>query len=441
MRLMGGPHGHRVRCIQAAGDSLHGRLPPATTTLEKMVQKPPENSDGAGALAGIRVLDIATFVAAPFCGTILGDFGAEVIKVEQPRGGDALRQFGTVTECGDTLVWLSEARNKKTVTLDLRKPEGAALFRRLVAQADVVLENFRPGTLEKWGIGYDALSEINPRLVMLRISAYGQTGPKRDEPGFARIAHAFAGLSFLAGEADGPPVVPGSTSMADYISGMWGAIGVLIALRERDKSGHGQVIDLGLYESVFRLLDELAPAYAKYGTVRTRMGADTVNVVPHSHYQSGSGEWVALACTSDKMFERLAAVMNQPELAALYPTSAIRVAHRVGVNAIVAHWVASHPLAAVLEQTRAGGVPCAEIYSIKEIMQDPQFRARENLLRVNDPRVGELLLPAPVPKMSRTPPTFRHAGRALGADNRSVYAELLGLGEAELQAHIAAGVI
>jgi len=214
------------------------------------------------ALNGLRVLDIATFIAAPFCGTVLADFGAEVIKIEQPEHGDALRQLGTITECGDSLVWLSEARNKKTITLDLRKPEGADMFRRLVAQSDVVLENFRPGTLEKWGLGFEALRAINPGLVMLRISAYGQTGPKRTEPGFARIAHGFSGLSWLSGEADGPPVVPGSTSMADYVSGLWGAVGVLIALRARAQSGHGQFIDLALYESVFRLLDEIVPYLA-----------------------------------------------------------------------------------------------------------------------------------------------------------------------------------
>ncbi|MGI4847690.1 MAG: CaiB/BaiF CoA transferase family protein [Janthinobacterium lividum] len=396
---------------------------------------------GSGALGSLRVLDIATFVAAPFCGTILADFGAEVIKIEQPLGGDALRKFGTITECGDSLVWLSEARNKKAVTLDLRLPEGAQMFRQLVAISDVVLENFRPGTLEKWGLGFDELRKINPRLIMLRISAYGQTGPKRGEPGFARIAHAFAGLSFLAGEADGPPVVPGSTSMADYISGMWGAIGVLTALRECAQSGMGQFIDLGLYESVFRLLDEIAPAYAKYGTVRERMGADTVNVVPHSHYRSGSGEWVALACTNDKMFERLAAVMGQPELAHKYPTSKIRVAHRALINQIVGDWIGSQSLADVMACTSAGGVPCAQVYSIKEIFEDAQYRARGNMIRVDDPRVGELVLPAAVPRLSATPATFRHAGRALGADNADVYGQLLGMTEQQLQSAAASGVI
>lgn len=393
------------------------------------------------ALAGIRVLDVATFIAAPFCGTILSDFGAEVIKIEQPKTGDSLRQFGTITECGDSLVWLSEARNKKAVTLDLRRPEGAELFRKLVAQSDVVLENFRPGTLEKWGLGFEDLAAINPAIVMLRISAYGQTGPMSGEPGFARIAHAFAGLSGLSGEADGPPVVPGSTSMADYVSGMWGAIGVLAALRSRDRTGRGQYIDLALYESVFRLLDEFAPAFARYGTVRSRMGADTINVVPHSHYKTASGQWIALACTNDKMFERLAVVMNRPELATLYPTSAIRVENRHQVNAIVAEWIGSHTLDEVLAKTRAGGVPCAEIYSIREIFEDPQYAARGNLQRVQDPRIGELVVPAAIPRMSRTPPNFRHTGRPLGADNEQVYRELLGLSDGELQAHRAAGVI
>ena len=402
----------------------------------------PEGSDmKPGALEGLRVLDIATFVAAPFCGTILADFGAEVIKIEQPNSGDSLRQFGTITDCGDSLVWLSEARNKKAITLDLRKPAGVEMFRKLVEKSDVVLENFRPGTLEKWGIGFEALSKINPRLVMLRISAYGQTGPKREEPGFARIAHAFAGLSWLAGEADGPPVVPGSTSMADYVSGMWGAIGVLTALRARDTSGRGQFIDLGLYESVFRLLDEIAPAFAKYGTVRERMGADTVNVVPHSHYQTGSGEWVALACTNDKMFERLAAVMGNPGLVEAYPTSAIRVLNRDRVNALVAEWMQSYPLDEVIERTREGGVPCAQIYSIREIFDDPQYKARGNLLHVNDPRVGDLVLPAPLPLLSENPPTFKHAGRALGADNVDVYGSILGLTADEVRACKESGVI
>ncbi|QEX24657.1 CoA transferase [Hypericibacter adhaerens] len=394
-------------------------------------------------LHGIRVIEVATFIAAPFCGTILGDFGAEIIKIEQPTQGDPLRAFGTRTECGDSLVWLSESRNKKAVTLDLRQPKGAELFRRLVAGADVVIENFRPGTMEKWGLGFEDLRKVNDRLVMLSVSAYGQTGPKRQEPGFARIAHAFGGLAYLAGESNGRPVVPGSTSMADYLSGMWGAIGVLLALRARDTIGKAQLIDIGLYESVFRLLDEIAPAYAKYGFVRERQGADTVNVVPHSHYQTGTGEWVAIACTSDKMFARIAAAMGRPELATSpdFATSIERVKRRDEVNRMVAEWVGSQTLAQILAECEAGGVPCAKIYSIKDIFEDPQYKARENLMKIEDPRLGPLVLPTAMPRMSETPAQFQHAGRALGADTAEVFGQLLGIDREELETLRKQGIV
>ena len=396
-----------------------------------------------GVLANVRVLDIATFVAAPFCGTILADFGADVIKIEQPGHGDSLRRFGSATECGDTLVWLSEARNKKSVTLDLKKPEGAAIFRDLVAKSDVVLENFRPGTLESWGIGYEALREINPKLIMLRVSAYGQTGPMKDEPGFARIAHAFGGLAYLAGEADGPPVVPGSTSLADYISGMWGAIGVLIALREVGRSGRGQFIDVGLYESVFRLLDEIVPAYAKFGTVRQRMGPDTVNVAPHSHYRTAEGKWVAIACTNDRMFQRLTAAMRRPELSASpdFATSAARVARRDEINAIVSAWVAGFSLVELLAVCRAEGVPCGPVYSIEDIFADEQYRARRNFMEVVDARIGPITIPSALPNLSETPAVFQHTGRALGHDTATVLAALLGFQDAELTQLRQIGVI
>jgi crotonobetainyl-CoA:carnitine CoA-transferase CaiB-like acyl-CoA transferase len=305
----------------------------------------------------------------------------------------------------------------------------------------VVLENFRPGTLEKWGLGYEDLRKINPRLIMLRVSAYGQTGPKHGEPGFARIAHAFGGLSHLAGEAGGPPVVPGSTSLADYLSGMWGAIGVLLSLRALDRLGHGQYIDIGLYESVFRLLDELAPAYAKYGIVRERMGADTINVCPHSHYQTKSGEWVAIACTSDKMWQRMTVALGKPELAETLSTAEARVAERDKVNGLVANWIGGMTLNEAIEETVRFGVPCGPVYSIADIFRDAQYVARENLVKVDDPRAGELMLPSAMPRLSDTPAVFRHAGRAKGADTRDVLKELLGLSEAEIAALCSDGAI
>ncbi|ATE64262.1 CaiB/BaiF CoA transferase family protein [Rhizorhabdus dicambivorans] len=386
-------------------------------------------------LAGIRVLDIATFLAAPFCGTVLADFGAEVFKIEQPEGGDSLRRFGSRSDAGDTFMWMSEARNKKSATLDLRTPEGAELFRKLVAQSDVVLENFRPGTLEKWGLGYAALAEINPRLVMLRVSAYGQTGPYKARPGFARIAHAFSGLSYLAGEPGRVPVVPGSTSLADYMSGLFGAIGVLIALRHAEKTGQGQEVDVGLYESMFRVLDELAPAFAGRGVQRERMGADVINIVPHSHYPTADGHHVALACSNDRMWERLTAAMGKPELAKdpRYATIPARAAHRDEINALVGGWTASLPVQELIARCDADQVPVSKLMSIADIFDDPQYAARDNLLTIDDPRAGPLTLPGPVPRLSRTPPELRHAGPALGDANEELFRTILGVSEEDYQ--------
>jgi crotonobetainyl-CoA:carnitine CoA-transferase CaiB-like acyl-CoA transferase len=397
----------------------------------------------SGALSGIRVLDVATFLAAPFCGTILAEFGAEVIKVEQPKAGDSLRNFGTTSACGDTFVWLSEARNKKSVTLDLRKPAGADLFRKLVAQSHVVLENFRPGTMDRWGLGYSTLAQINPRLVMLSISAYGQTGPLSSMPGFARIAHAFGGLAYLSGEPGRIPVVPGSTSLADYMSGMWGAIGVLIALRYAEQTGQGQQVDIGLYESIFRVLDEIAPAFANNGFQRERMGADTVNVVPHSHYQTADGLWVALASSNNRMWQRLSEAMGKPQLATdpRYATMAARSQRREAVNTLVSSWVKSLSAQEVLARCNAHQVPCSQLLSIKDIFENPQYRARHNLTELTDPRAGPLTLPSPIPRMSRTPPQLRHAGPALGDANREVLGSLLGLSPEQIDELASNGTI
>jgi crotonobetainyl-CoA:carnitine CoA-transferase CaiB-like acyl-CoA transferase len=395
-------------------------------------------------LSGIRVLDLATFLAGPFAGAILAEFGAEVIKIEQPRVGDSLRRLGTpATAEGDTLWWLSDARNKKSITLDVRKPRGQELFRGLLRQSQVLIENFRPGTLEKWGLSWDTLSAENPALVLLRVSGYGQTGPKAQEPGFARIAHAFCGLSHLVGEPDGPPLMPGSTSLADYMSGLYGVVGVLLALRSAERTGGGQIVDLGLYEAMFRVLDELAPAYAKFGTVRGRTGADTFNSVPHSHYPTADGKWVAIACTNDKMFARLAGVMGQPALATPERFGGVkaRLAAREEINRIVTRWTRSLPQKEVLAQCAAGEVPCGPIYDIAEIFLDPHYAARGNLLRIQDPRAGEITVPNVVPRLSGTPGRVTHLGPALGAHNAEVYGQLLGLTAQELAMLAKDGVV
>lgn len=391
------------------------------------------DESAARPLEGLRVLDLATFLAGPFCTTLMAEFGAEVIKVEQPGSGDPLRKFGTPTDCGDSLVWLQEARNKKCVTLNLKEPRGKALLERLVQESDVLVENFRTGTLEKWGLGWEHLHAINPRLIMLRVTGYGQTGPKARDPGFARIAHAFSGLTHLAGEADGPPLMPGSTTLADYLSGTYGIMGVLMALRSRDQTGVGQYIDIALYEPVFRFLDEMAPAYAFNGYVRNRMGADTVNVVPHSHYPSADGKWIAIACTSDKMFARLADAMDAPELASpeRFGLIAKRLEQRPEVNRIVAEWTSSLPQEELLAKLKAGEVPSGPIYDVADIFADAQYQAREDLIEMADERNNSITMPGVFPKLSRTPGSVQHLGRALGADNGEIFGELLGLGDGE----------
>ena len=387
-------------------------------------------------LAGKRVLDCGTFIAGPACATLLGEFGAEVIKVELPGSGCPLRQFGTMTETGMSLPWLSESRNKKSLTLDLRKPEGAAILKDLVRQSHVLVENFQPGTLESWDLGWNALSAANPALVMVRISAYGQTGPYRDRPGFGRIANAFGGLSYLAGYPDRPPVTPGSATLPDYLSGLYGAIGALLALRTAEQSGVGQVVDIGLYESIFRILDELAPAYAYSDTVRERMGPGTVNAVPHSHYPTADGKWVAIACTSNKIFQRLAALMGRAELAGDGPwgTTAQRQAARAAVDACVAEWTGAQPAADLLRRCEEAQVPCGPLYSIADIFADPHYAARENIFRLPVAGLGAIMVPNVVPKLSATPGSVETAGPALGAHTDEILSELLGFDARRLDA-------
>ena len=398
---------------------------------------------GVQALDGCRVLDIATFLAGPFCATQLGEFGAEVIKVELPGVGDATRRFGTMTDCGDSLPWLSESRNKKCITLDLRKPDGARLLKRLVEQSDVIIENFQPGTLEKWGLGWDVLSAVNPRLIMVRISGYGQTGPYKDRPGFGRIGNAFGGLSFLAGYPDRAPVTPGSATIPDYMAGIYGAMGTLLAMQAREKTGRGQVVDIGLYEPIFRILDELAPAFQHKGIVRQRMGPGTVNVVPHSHYPTKDARWIAIACTNDKIFARLAEAMGRPDLAG--PDSwgplANRERDRAKVDETVAAWTATYDRADLMQVCETSQVPCGPVYAIDEIFDDPHYAARGNILRMQDPRVGELAVPNLVPRLSETPGAVHWLGEALGAHNDEIYKGMLGLDDIEMARLRDAGAI
>jgi crotonobetainyl-CoA:carnitine CoA-transferase CaiB-like acyl-CoA transferase len=396
-----------------------------------------------GALDGLLVLDLATFVAAPFCCTLLGEHGADVIKVEQPVQGDDLRRLGHKPADGVSYMWLVESRNKKSITCNLRDPEGQALIARLAAQADILAENFRPGTMERWKLGYDVLSAVNPRLVMVRISAFGQTGPSRERPGFGRIAGAVSGVSYVSGYPDRPPVSPGTPTIPDYLAGLMGAFGALAAIEHRHRTGLGQVVDVALYEPMLRMMDEMIPVYDALGKIRERIGSGTEYVVPHNHYQAGDGSWIAIACTNDRMFERLAReAMQQPDLLTEFKSMDERLRRRVDLDARVQAWVGSFDSGEVLARLDAASVPCSRVNNAKDIFADEHMRARDNVISVPALDGRPLAMPGIVPKLSRTPGRVDAAGpAAIGAHNEEIYCGRLGLSRDDLAALSRKGIV
>ncbi|MGQ9483105.1 CaiB/BaiF CoA transferase family protein [Chloroflexus sp.] len=420
-------------------------MPPSgeASSVPEEVKPPasdPMSNPGTGQeqlpLSGIRVIDVGNFLAGPYAASILGEFGAEVLKVEHPLGGDPMRRFGTATVRHDaTLAWLSEARNRKSVTIDLRQQEGVALFLKLVAKSDILIENFRPGTMEEWGLSWPVLQATNPGLIMLRVSGYGQTGPYRRRSGFAHIAHAFSGLSYLAGFPGETPVLPGTAPLGDYIASLFGAIGVLIALRHKEQTGRGQLIDVGIYEAVFRILDEIAPAYGLFGKIREREGAGSFIAVPHGHFRSKDGKWVAIACTTDKMFERLAEAMERPELASpeLYGDQRKRLAARDIVNQITIEWVGSLTRDEVMRRCLEKEVPVGPLNSIADMFNDEHFLARGNFAYIEAEGIGEVVVPNVIPRLSETPGRVTNLGPPLGNATYEVLRELLDISAEEIK--------
>ncbi len=395
-----------------------------------------------GPLRDIRILDVATFIAGPFCATLLAEFGADVIKVEMPGRGDPMRQMGQQHN-GVGLTWAQEGRNRRGISCDLRNPKGQRLVRELAKHCDVLVENFRPGTMERWNLGYDALSEVNPRLVMVRVSGYGQTGPYSEKPGFGRVAQAYGGLTYLAGFPDQPPVTPGSPTIADYLAGLYGAYSTLVALEHRRATGRGQVIDISLFEGVFRILDNLTIAYNKLGLVRERSGTATANVVPHNHYPTRDDRWVAIACTTDRIFERLAEAMGRAEMGGdpRYATGAARVENRDEVDAAVSGWTRTLDMDDLVRELDEREVPVSPINSIADIFRDPHFASRGSIVEVDDPILGPTRMPGVVPRLSDSPGRVERLAPSLGEHNEEVYGELLGLDATELAALSAEGVI
>lgn len=310
-------------------------------------------------------------------------------------------------------------------------------------ESDIVIESFRPGTMERWGLGYEDLASVNESIIMVRISGYGQTGPYRHRPGFARVAHAFGGLTYLSGEPGRAPTVPGSTSLADYMAGMWAAIGAFIALHERSRSGKGQVVDIALYEAVMRVLDEVIPLYGRYGIVRERMGADVPHIVPHSHYQTKDGRWVALAGSTDKMWARIAQMIGRPELAEdeAFKTMDARIRNREAVNTLLAEWFGALEASDAIARCEEAEVPCSLVYSVKDMFEDQHYRERGDLVYQCDSRWGEVVMPRVVPMLSRTPGSITHGGPALGEHNEEIFGKLLGLSSEEIASLRERGII
>ena len=392
-----------------------------------------------GALNGLRVIELGQLLAGPFCGQLLGDMGAEVIKVEPPDAGDPMRMWG---QGQHKVNWEVIARNKKSVSANLRVPAGQDLVRRLIAQADILIENFKPGTLEKWGLGPDALHDINPRLIIARMSGYGQTGPYSDRAGFGGIGEAMGGWRYIVGEPDRPPSRMG-ISIGDSLTATYGCMGVLAALHARTRTGRGQVIDAALYESVLQVMESVISEYDHMGIIRERSGSFLPGIAPSNVYQCSDQEFM-IGANNDMIFKRLSAAMGRPELAedARYATHIARGHNQIELDAVINDWTKTLTVAEVDALMIAHSIPAGRVYRAPEMFEDPHFAAREAIVAVETERFGTLRMQNVVPRLSETPSSIRSpAPSVVGQHNGAIYGELLGLDEAALDALRADGVI
>jgi crotonobetainyl-CoA:carnitine CoA-transferase CaiB-like acyl-CoA transferase len=402
----------------------------------------------SGPLAGIRVIDLGTRIGAPFAATLLADLGAEVIKVEVPGQGDFMRSIGPFVD-GHSLFWAVEGRNRRSITLNLRVAKGQELLKRLVRTADVVVENFRPGTLEKWGLGYDELTAENPGLILTRVSVYGQTGPYRHRPGLDRNGIAMGGLMYVTGYPDRPPVRPG-VIVSDYLTGVFNAFSIVAALYERDRTARatgeapqGQWVDLSLYESILRIMEHTLASYDRLGIVREREGNRLSNSAPLDNWETKDGKYVCIIAAGDGLFPRLAKAMAREDLLRdpRFETMATRAEHGDEVNAIVAAWVGRHTADELQEILDRHDVPFGFAYSVADIFADPHIRERGDIETVDDPSIGPVRMQGVYPRFSRTPGQIRSGAPRLGQHNDEVYGEILGLGSDEVDALRRDGVI
>lgn len=395
-----------------------------TTTRTNSTTSPSKTASGLRPLAGLKIIELGQLIAGPFASKIMAEFGADVIKVEPPTG-DPLRKWRYVHE--DTSVWwAAHARNKRSITLDLRQPEGQEVVRRLIADADVLIENFRPGAMEKWGLGFDALHAINPRLIMLRVSGYGQTGPYRDRPGFGVIGEAMGGLRYLSGEPGRPPVRVG-VSIGDTLSGLHGVIGVLMALRHREQqNGLGQEVDVALYESVFNMMESLLPEYSKFGAVRQPSGASMPGIAPTNAYPCLEGKYALIAGNGDSIYKRLMTLIGRDDLAndpALADNQG-RASQAQSIDQAISAWTSTRSLDDVLDAMNEAGVPVGKSYDAADIATDPHYRARDMILQTTLPDGSPVEVPGIVPKLSRTPGEVDRLAPKLGEHTEEILQEL-----------------
>ncbi len=379
-------------------------------------------------LEGIRVIEMGSLIAGPFCGQMLGDFGAEVIKVETPKGGDPMRVWGRHKPGGKSLWFPVIARNKKSVTLDLRQLEGQELARELISRADILVENFRPGTLEGWGLGWEELHRLNPKLIMVRVSGYGQNGPLSARAGFGSVGEALGGLRYLSGEPDRAPVRVG-VSIGDALAGTLGALGAMMALFHRERTnGTGQMVDISLFEAVLTYMECLIPEFAIAGEIRERSGSILPGIAPSNTYPTLDASWVVIGGNNDNVFRRLCAAMGQPELAddPKYSTHDARGANMLELDDLIARWTGSLEAETVVQILDKAGVPGSKIYNARDMLSDPHFVARASIVRLLHPELGEFPMQNVAPKLSHTPGEVRSLGPELGQHNQEVYGELLG---------------
>jgi formyl-CoA transferase len=403
-----------------------------------MTDTPPR---ATGALADLRVLELGTLIAGPFCGQLLGDMGAEVIKIEAPGQGDPMRHWGPQERGQPSVWWPVIARNKKSITLDLRQAEGQRLFKELAAKTDVVIENFRPGTLEKWGCGYDALSARNPGLILVRVSGYGQTGPYSQRAGYGGIGEAMGGLRYIVGEPDRPPSRVG-ISIGDSLAAVHACMGTLAALHHRDRTGQGQVVDAAIYESVLNMMESLVTEYDQLGHVRERSGPILPRIAPSNVYPTRDGI-VMIGANQDTVFARLCEAMQAPTLASdeRYRDHQARGAHQRELDEIITRWTATLATRELLDVLEEHGVPSGLIYRTADMLEDPHFIARQAIVPTHHPAFGTLRMQNVAPRLSATPSAIRSPAPELGQHNAQVYRDLLGVDAAALADYEARGVI